>query len=164
MRGKFTSDAGRAAGLILLLAVLGACDSGTGPEPVEQYRHRYVVELAASSAADTVLLQVGTNISLPDNVDTTAVFLDIAPAEEGAVRLGVHVLGLTYDPDDRAVVDHRWRGDTLQVWCGFMTPQFWGPGRPLDKTSYPPPWFMPERIDVQLPAGAVIRYVGRWFE
>jgi len=150
--------------LILVLAVLGACDSGTEPENVVQYRHSYIEELVESAAVDTVLLLVGTVGSLPGDIDTTTVYIDTALAEEGTLRLNVHVLGRTYDPDDRAFVDHRWSGDTLQVWCGFTPPYSWKSDLPPNKTSYPQPWFMPSRVDVQIPDGVAVRYVGRWYE
>lgn len=80
------------------------------------------------------------------------------------LRLEIQVLGMTYDRNRLAVLDFRWAGDTLQVWCGYNQPRFWEPGSGTEKTSYPEPWFMPGRVDVKLPAEVGIRYLGRWFE
>lgn len=148
---------------LLVLAAVG-CSSSDEPEHVISYSHNYSEELAIPVNEDTVLLLVGTDGNLPSNIDTTGVFVDTAFSEANIMRLNVQVVGSTYTREDRAIVEHRWRGDTLQVWVGYRPPWSWETSTGFEKTSYPPPWFMAKRIDVRLPEGTAVRYLGRWFE
>jgi len=147
----------------LALAVAG-CSSTDEPEHVVSYDHDYHEEFAVQVVADTVQLLVGANYGLPSNVDTTTVFIDTAVSEPGILGLDLRVLGFSYAPDDRAITGYSWRGDTLRVWCGTTAPAYRGPVGGAEKTSYPPPWFVAQRVDVRLPEGTAIKYLGRWFE
>ncbi len=149
--------------LVLAVALVG-CTTTEEPEPVPAYHHDYIKVLAVPVDTDTVLMMVGTSLSYSGNLDTTTVHIDTAPSEDELLRLEIQVLGMTYDRNRLAVLDYRWNGDTLQVWCGYHQPRSWEPGAGSEKTSYPEPWFMPGRVDVKLPAGVGVRYLGRWFE
>ena len=150
--------------LLVLVSVLVGCSSTEEPEDVITYEHDYNVEFAIPADVDTVLLTVGTSGYLPKNIDTTSVFIDAAYSVDELLRFDVDVVGRTYVREERAVVDYQWRGDTLQVWCGHAGPWSWKSNPGPEKTSYPPPWFMARRVNVSLPEGVSIRYLGRWFE
>jgi hypothetical protein len=156
----------RAIALCLLVSIsaLVGCGSTEEPEDVVTYNHDYSEEFAIPVEVDTVLLTVGTSGYLPNNVDTTSVFIDTANSVDEFLRFDIEVVGRTYVRDERAVVDYRWRGDTLQVWCGYSRPWSWKSDFSPEKTSYPNPWFMAKRVNVTLPEGATVRYLGRWFE
>lgn len=149
---------------LLGVVLLAGCSTQEGPESVESYRHDYHADLAVAVAPDTVLLVVGTSGQLPGDLAATAVLINTAESADELLRLDLRVLGMTYDPYERATIDSRWRGDTLQVWCGHGPPRYWGPIVDYEKTSFVSPWFMPAQVGVTLPAGVHVRYLGRWFE
>jgi hypothetical protein len=151
-------------GLTVLALATAGCSDVDEPPSVRSYAHDYAQELTTVASVDTVRLRVGVDFWVPETVDTTRVFIDTASSPDDTLRLTLGIVGHSYGAHDRATVLAGWYGDTLSVWCGVMEPLppvagIVGVG---EKTSYPPPWFAATRVDVTLPAGVALEYLGRW--
>lgn len=164
MRRMLFSTGARWVSSLLGTVLLVGCSTQEGPEPVTAYRHDYHADLTVEAAPDTVLLLVGTSGQLPGDLTETAVLINTTDSADELLRLDLRVVGMTYEPYERATITSRWRGDTLQVWCGHGPARAWGPVVDAEKTSYVAPWFMPAQVGVTLPTGTTLRYLGRWFE
>lgn len=62
-----------------------------------------------------------------------------------------------------AVVEHRWAGDTLFVWCNEDAATTWDYRFGADKTTPELSYLVADRIDVSVPGGVGFRYLGRWW-
>lgn len=146
----------------LLAMVAGGCDGTEGPDLPPLYDVAYSDQLSAPAAGDSIYVALCTGVGWAPNREVR-VYLDTQPSGDENVRLDLHVVGRVYDRNARAVIEHRWGGDTLFVWCAEQSPATWSYEMGADKTSPVPAWLLADRVDVSVPAGIGFRYVGRWW-
>ena len=142
------------------LAVVG-CSVSDGPSFSSLHRQDYIDEYAVSAESDSVLLIVG-EYWYGDDPGQTGVFVSTEPSSDDTIRFRFHVIGETRERNDRAIIDHRWSGDTLRVSCSDHLPWEWEVVEEPSKTQPPTPWLLPERVDIMLPPRVDFRHIGLW--
>lgn len=152
-------------GPALVALVLGAVLSGCAESRIPgatRYAIHYADTLTVALESETPFLVFET-ISAGEagtaRYDSTIYSLYAGDSLE----LRLEIRGYTYEPDSRAVLDHRWDADTLFVWCALDPPPGLGYGRGGDRTSLIPPFLSLASVVVVAPLGIGIVYWGERF-
>jgi len=140
---------------MLLGLVLGCSDDD--PASVKIYPRDYNTAYTVTPDTNPVVLEVLTHW-IPYGYDPPRVFIDTTPSEDEQIRMTINVVGEATEPNGTAEISHMWRGDTLSVWCASWTPQSWKSDSGLEKNQPLEPWFIPKRVDVQIPEGVDLEY------
>lgn len=144
-------------GPVLLVLFSAGCDSTSGPDWKPLIDREFEQSTSVYAESDSVLIAVGTTwrgLAAP-----AAVYFAAEPSHSDSIRLSFLVVGLTASPGEPAIIESRCSGDTLFVWCADYSA-----GRYFDKTSPMPPWLVPERVDIAVPAGVHPAFIGHWYD
>lgn len=148
---------------VVTLAALGCGSSeGLGPDPKPIHDRDFSQSAFISVAGDSALVLVGT--SLNGALKPARVYFDAIPSNPGRLHFNFHIVGETWVEDQPAVISSWWSGDTLRVWCahGDMSELQFGPG--YSKTTPKTSWLVPDRVDIAIPTGVGVRFLGNWYE
>lgn len=151
------SSVGSIRGLALVVC---GCDAVEGSRVTSVVSRDYEEFLAVPAAADAVDVLLGTTEY--QGMDTPASgFVSTEPSPDASLKLRIRVVGVTLGAGRRAVIDSQCSGDTLRVWCGHDEPTIWeGTAESCVEDPWQQPYLIPRRMDIPLPAGVLVRYVG----
>ena len=145
------------------------CDSNSFDDPCGYtsplYEFAYDSELATLAPGDSVLLMLGTvSHRFPSALDGD-VYVNAQPSVDDSVRLDMHAFGWygtqQTGGEQIGTIDHRWAGDTLQVWFGLGGIPPWTWGQPAEKCSPAPQQIDVSRVNLSLPEGVGLRVIHR---
>jgi hypothetical protein len=153
---------GRVAGVTAAVMVVAGCNNSHIPKPPPYYNISYNEELTVAVPGDSVLVSIGTECK-PGRDPGLSVYVDAQASDDGSARFNMHVVGFAYAQGQRAVINPTWAGDTLSIWCGAEEPRWPQSLQCVEKDSPALPWFFPERVDIVVPSGVGVRYIGRWY-
>ena len=81
------------------------------------------------------------------------------PSPDDSVKINIRVVGWVNDPNYRAPIVSKWRGDTLKIWCSIFSLEGVEQSPVLSKNTPDMQWVQASHFSVEVPVGVGVRFL-----